>query len=103
LVAFFGPLEIAGAVLALIATGIAAVQRRRASRLLSLSTLLAVGVLAIYPLYFQEVNASFVAGSIASVTVADELARWSSWQWVRVAMGVGAFAAAALALPRTDS
>lgn len=103
LVAFFGPLEIAGAVLTLIAAGIAAVERRRASRLLSLATLLAVGVLVIYPLYFQDVNASFVAGTIATATVADELARWSSWQWVRVAMGGGAFVAATLALRLTDS
>ena len=98
LTAFYGPLEIAGAVLALVAAGASAVGRHRSTRPLALAALLAVVVLAMYPLYFEDVNAGFVAGTIDPAAVANELARWSAWQWVRVATGVAAFAAATWAL-----
>ena len=45
-------------------------------------------------------NASFSAGTIARDAVAAELGRWATWQWVRIALGTGALAAALLALRR---
>jgi len=61
-------------------------------------TLLVVGVLALYPIYFRAANGRFVAGTIDAAAVAAELARWSSWQELRVAMGIGALVAAVVAL-----
>jgi hypothetical protein len=98
LTAFYGPLEVAAAVLALVAGGACALRRHRGSRPLALAAFLAVGVLAMYPLYFEDVNASFVAGTIDAAAVASELARWSAWQWVRVATGIAAFVVASSAL-----
>lgn len=88
LVAFFGPLEVAAALLALAA----AVLARNAW--LVLSAALAVAILLAFPVYFQAVNASFATGSIPPDRVAGELARWASYHWVRTAIGIVAFAAA---------
>jgi hypothetical protein len=93
---FFGPLEIAA--LATSAVASVACRRRAGGRLLVVAALLAVAVLVPFPLYFQAVNASFEAGTIAHDAVGAELARWATWHWVRTAIGVAAFVAGALAL-----
>ncbi len=98
LVAFYGPLETAAVGCTMAAALLYAVRGRRGAGWLAIALLLAVGVLALYPLYFRAVNARFVAGTIERTEVAAELARWSSWQWLRVSVGVGAFAAAVRAL-----
>jgi len=96
LFAFFGPLEIGGAGLA-VAAGVLPRYPRGAGRgLFVTSAVLAVAVLGAFPLYFRQVNASFAAGTIELDRVAGELARWSSWHWGRTAIGVAAFAAAVL-------
>jgi len=61
------------------------------------SALLAVVVLAAFPLYFQRVNDSFAAG-IAADRVDAELRRWSSWHWARTIVATAAFSAAVVAL-----
>ncbi len=94
---FFGPLEIASAFLAVVAAGLYRFKRRRGSGLLVLSAVLALAVLVAFPLYFQEVNASFAMGAMSPDNVEAELARWASWHWGRTAVGIGAFAAAVLA------
>jgi len=96
LVEFFGPVEIAAAVLAIAAAALSGASRRRGSGLLALSAVLAVVILAFFPVYFQDVNASFAAGTIPLDQVPTELARWSALHWVRTAIGVGAFVAAVL-------
>jgi hypothetical protein len=98
LVAFYGPLELAAAVLTLLAAAVYAARRRPGAGLLAVSVLLVIGVLALYPIYFRDVNARFVAGTIDGAGVAAELARWSSWQWLRISMGIGALVAAVAAL-----
>jgi hypothetical protein len=98
LVAFYGPLEFAAVAFTLVATVTYAVRRRRGTGWLVLSSALVMGVLAVYPMYFQTVNARFVAGAIDASEVATELARWRTWQWLRVSLGVGAFIAALAAL-----
>ncbi|MBI3769578.1 MAG: DUF1772 domain-containing protein [Deltaproteobacteria bacterium] len=98
LVAFYGPLEMAAAAFTVMASALYAFRRRPGAGLLAVSALLVVGVLALYPIYFRAVNASFVAGTIDGAGVAAELARWSVWQWLRVAMGVGALIAAVAAV-----
>lgn len=98
LVAFFAPLQLGSGVLVLAAAVLYGVRRQPGAGHLALATVLVVAALALYPLYFQAVNASFVAGTIPLDAVPDELARWSAWQWVRIAIGVGAFAAALIAV-----
>jgi hypothetical protein len=97
LLRFFGPLEGAGAGLAAAAATLAALDGGEAGRLLGAATLLALGVLAAFPLYFQRVNAGFADRSIATERVAAELRRWSRWHWARTALAVAAFACAAAA------
>jgi hypothetical protein len=85
---FFGTLEMVSAVLVVAA----AVLVR--SRLFVAAALLTAGVLAVFPLYFQAVNASFEAATIAPGDVAAELGRWATWHWLRTGMAIAAFAAA---------
>lgn len=98
LVDFFGPLEVAAALLPLAAAGLYRISRRARAGLLVISAVLAVSVLAAYPMYFRDVNASFAAGTIAVDAVADELARWAAWHWMRIAIGIAAFMAALVAV-----
>ena len=103
LLAFFGPLEAASAVATLAAAVLYRARRRPGGNLLVLAGVLAVGVLVPFPLYFQDVNASFAAGTIPLEQVGGELARWAAWHWLRTAIGMGAFAAAVVAVGRTAS
>lgn len=89
---FFGSLETLSAVLVIVA----AVLVR--GRFLVVAALLTVAVLLMFPVYFQQVNASFEAATIAPKDVPAELARWARWHWIRVLMAIAAFAAAARGL-----
>lgn len=97
---FFAPLELASATLAMAAAALHRFRRRKGGGFLLGSAVLAGAVLAAFPLYFQEVNESFAAETIALDRVAEELARWARWHWARTAIGVVAFAAALLATRR---
>ena len=57
---------------------------------------------ALFPIYFRAANGRFVAGTIDGAGVAAELARWSSWQWLRVSMGIGALIASAPIFPSSS-
>jgi hypothetical protein len=103
LVAFFGPLQAASALLTVAAAALYAMRRRPGRGLLGVAALLALAVLGFYSVYFRAVNASFVAGTIPIEAVAEELTRWSAWQWLRIASGVLAFAAALVAATRSTS
>lgn len=98
LVAFFGPLQTASAVLVLGAAMLARPETGRGLHVVAV--LFALAALGLYPLYFRDVNAGFAAGTIAAERVPEELARWSRWQWLRTAIGTAAFAAAALGATR---
>lgn len=89
---FFGTLETLAAVLVIVA----AVLVR--GRFFVIAALLTLGVLALFPLYFREVNASFEAATIAPGDVPAALARWAWWHWLRTLMAIAAFAAAVLGL-----
>ena len=95
---FFAPLEITGTILAIAAAVLARKPLRQASGLRLASAVLAVAVLAAFPLYFGEANASFAAGTIPHEALADELTRWAAWQWARTLLQIAAFAAALLGL-----
>jgi hypothetical protein len=101
LLMFFGPLEIAGTVLALAAAVLCRLRRAAGIGLLAAAAVLALAVLVPFPIYFRDVNASFAVASIGSGWVGEELARWAAWHWIRTALGMGAFVAAVLAVRRT--
>ena len=93
---FYSRLEIGAAVLAVVAAVSFRLLRRSGAGWLALAAILAVAVLAAFPLYFRDVNASFTAGTAELDQLADELARWAAWHWSRTLIGVGAFVAAVL-------
>jgi hypothetical protein len=101
LFAFFGPLEIASTALAAGAAALHGLSRRPGAGWFAVAAVLGAAVLATFPAYFRDVNASFEAGTIPPDRVAAELERWAAWHWGRTAIGVGAFAAAALGLRRS--
>lgn len=88
---FFGPLEVAAAILTAVAAALSRVSADRRNLFPVMATLFAVAVLAVFPIYFQRVNTSFAAGTIAADRVAEELRRWSSWHWFRTVMAMAAF------------
>ena len=93
---FFAPLETAGAVLAGAAAATYRFQRGGSARYFVGSAVLALAVLGVFPFYFQEVNASFEARTIAVDRLADELARWAWWHRLRTGIGLAAFGVAVL-------
>ena len=100
LLAFYGPLEVVAAALALAA---AAVGGRRAGRpWFVVAAALAVGMLLTFPLYFRRANASFAGGGMAPDEVAEALRRWAGWHWARTCMGLAGCAAAVLGV-RADA
>jgi hypothetical protein len=94
---FFGSLEIVAAGSIILAT------LGRRSALLALSAVLAVLVLAVFPLYFQRANASFADATIPVTEVAAELRRYATWHWARVALAVAAFTVAVVAAGASPS
>ena len=93
---FFGPLEVAAAVLTIAAAGLDWIDQGRGRYWLGGSALLGIAVLAVFPIYFQRANMSFRTGAIATDRVKDELQRWSRWHWGRTVLAVSAFGAAVL-------
>ena len=93
---FFGTLEMVSAVLVIVA---AAVVR---GRWFVAAALLSIAVLALFPLYFQRVNASFESATIASAELPAVLARYAAWHWLRTIIGIAAFTAAAVGLRARD-
>ena len=95
---FFGALEVAAAVLTIIAAITNWIGQAVGRYLLALSALLVVVVLGVFPIYFQRANASFAAATIATTRVAEELRRWSRWHWFRTVIALLAFVSAVTAL-----
>jgi uncharacterized membrane protein len=91
---FFAPLEVGGSLVAIAA---AFSHRRRPGRWwFVFAALLSVGVLALFPLYFDQANRSFADGSVGVERLSEELARWAAWNWGRTAIAIAAFASAVL-------
>ena len=95
---FFGTLEVVAAGLIILAA--VAGRGEPGCRLLAASAVLAVLVLAVFPLYFRRTNASFAEGTIAIARIAPELRRYAVWHWGRVALAIAAFALSAVAARR---
>src|SRR5262249_25486067 len=86
LVAFFGPLQISSLVLVAIAAALAVRAGRPDARGLGLAAVLTLIALAMYPLHFQAVNASFATATIDPAAVPLALERWAVWHWGRTAI-----------------
>ena len=93
---FFAPLETTSAVLPAVAAAAYRYQRGSSGRYFAGSAVLALAVLGLFPIYFQQVNASFEARTIALDRVAEELARWAWWHRLRTGIGIAAFGVAML-------
>lgn len=98
LLRFYGPLEAVAALLVVAATVASWLGGGHATGRLVLASAATFVVLAMFPLYFQRVNASFADGSINVDDVAEELRRWARWHWVRVGLVTLAFVVTTTAL-----
>ena len=98
LVAYYGTVEVAALLAAFLALFAHAFPKRPGFAETATAAGLSIVVLALYLLYFEDVNAAFVAGVIPASEIAAELERWSRWQWLRTGVGVVAFAMSVLAL-----
>jgi hypothetical protein len=93
---FFGPLTILMAALAL-ATAVVGLLARTPGRWWAvLVALLAIVAVAMFPLYFRRVNASFAAATVAPGDLPAELARWGRWHAVRTVLSIVALLLALL-------
>jgi hypothetical protein len=94
LFAFFAPVNVSAAAVALVAA-LSALRRRRPGRTAAVAAcVLVLAATALYPLYFESVNANFAAGNIEPEDVPAELARWASWHWLRTWLAALALVAA---------
>lgn len=95
-----GPLQLGSLLLASGAAVVSVVNASAArERVFTIgAAVFALAVLVPYFFYFQRANASFVTATIALHDLPAELGRWAFWQWVRTALGLGAFGLALFAL-----
>ncbi len=91
---FFAPLTIAPAVLILTAAGLSLWTADAGRWAMFMACLFFIGVLMTYVGYFKNANARLAAATLSAYGLSLELARWESWHWVRVVLGVFAFGAA---------
>ena len=101
LYAFFAPLTVGATLLAVIAAITSVAADRPLSSASVAAAVLALVILATYPLYFQRANAGFADASITHEALPAELARWAAWHWFRTSVGLVALASALLALRGT--
>ena len=91
---FFAPLTTTATLLTIISALIEIVRPTHTARFsVAAAALLALVMVAFYGLYFKRANAAFAAGLFSQGELADELKRWARWHWVRVGIGLAAFAA----------
>ena len=98
LVAFYSPIEVASAVVALAVALAHTLQSQRGAGMWWVAAALSVGVIAMFFIYFKDANESFANRTVADDAFAATLATWAQWQWARVALGCMAFLASILAI-----
>jgi hypothetical protein len=101
LLAFFSPVTTAAGVLALLAAAGSLWEGHPGRWWTVAAAVLMVAVVATFFVYFEAVNASFAAATIAGDAVPAELARWAAWHYARTAASVLALAAALVAARST--
>ncbi len=103
LVDFYSPLEIASAVVALVCALTYSLQSRPGARLWGVAAILSIVVIAMFFVYFKDANARFLSRTIEENSLAEALATWGRWQWVRVGIGCAAFVASVSAIRAVTS
>ncbi|MCB1138774.1 MAG: hypothetical protein KDK23_08465 [Leptospiraceae bacterium] len=91
LVAFYSPLQIWSAVLAVLAAASHWISRRSPLWSALLSALFALGVLATFFLFFKDANAGLAAGPMSDNDLQASLLTWEIWQWIRIGLATLAF------------
>jgi len=98
LVRFFGPLEVAAAVLAAASFGWSLTTDDGSSACFAAAAVGAILVILAFPAYFKNGNARFTAADTDLATLGQELERWGRWHWGRTAIAIAATVAACLGL-----
>lgn len=91
LLAYFAPLTISATLLPVLSAVAPLILGEPLHWLAVVTALLALAMLVIYFAYFKGANESFKSGAVGVDGLADELKRWASWHWLRVAIGSAAF------------
>lgn len=88
------PIEVVSALL----LGICAVVIRPGRPAWTAATVAMVGTLVLLPIYFLPANFAMLDPAFPPAAVPDELAAWSSWNWLRLGLAVVAVVASCAAL-----
>ncbi len=91
---FFAPLTIAATMSAVVSVVACALANDPGRWPAFVAGVLSASMVVLYFLYFKRANASFAAAALSADELSTELARWATWHWVRVVIGVAAFGAA---------
>ena len=94
LVRYFGTLEVLAAGAAAIWALAAALGFLTNAGPTIAAAVLALLVLASFPVYFKRANAGFSSGRTDPAEVPGELRRWARWHWARTAIAILAFGCA---------
>jgi Domain of unknown function (DUF1772) len=95
---FFAPLTIFPAFLSVAAAALSLLTADAGRWPTLVASVLFMCVLATYAGYFKHANARLASATLSANELSLELARWESWHWVRVVLGVFSFGAALLGL-----
>ena len=95
---YFAPLTIIGTILPVIAAAISVTQGVASNWLSVVPAILVLIMLVIYFAYFKGANERFESASVAVEDLSLELAKWASWHWIRVTLGIAAFFTSLLVL-----
>ncbi len=98
LVAFYSPLQIWSTVIALLGFISLSVKRERNQWMMLVATILSIAVLATYFIYFKNANATFLAQTMNAEQLQMSIQTWGNWQWIRIALQIGAFCSAVYAI-----
>jgi len=94
LVAFFGPLTVAAALVSVALAVAAAMTAHPARETSTLCAAIGLVVIGGFFAYFKDANVRFSAGTIPVAELPAELARWARWHWVRTVLALVAFVTA---------
>ncbi len=91
LVAFYSPMQIWSAVLALSALVLQWLSRSRGKWMMLASTFFALAVLGTFFLYFKAANTQLAADPMPDAQLLASLNEWEVWQWIRIGLATLAF------------
>lgn len=95
---FFAPLTIVPSFLSIAASALSFITADAGRWPTLVACVLFMCVLATYVGYFKQANARLATATLSAKELSLELARWKSWHWMRVVLGICSFGAALLGL-----